>query len=120
VGVAFGYWWADGVAGLIVTAFIIHVGWEVTSDLMGHLMDSVNPAIITATEGVALGIAGVEHVHVRARWMGRSLLIEVEGFVPPGTTIGEGERIGGAVEAAVTSAIPQARAVLWYPRALVA
>ena len=26
---AAGLWWADGVAGLLVTAFIVHVGWEV-------------------------------------------------------------------------------------------
>jgi cation diffusion facilitator family transporter len=120
VGVAFGYWWADGVAGLIVTAFIIHVGWEVTSDLVAHLMDSVDPEVIATTEQAALRVAGVEHVHVRARWMGRSLLIEVEGFVPPPTTVSEGERIGAAVEAAVASAVPQARAVLWHPRALAA
>ena len=118
VGVAFGYWWADGVAGLIVTAFIMHVGWEVTSDLVAHLMDSVDPEVITSAEAAALSVAGVEHVHVRARWMGRSLLIEVEGFVASQTTVSQGERIGGAVEAAVSTAVPQARAVLWNPRAL--
>jgi len=118
IGVALGYWWADGVAGLIVTAFIIHVGWEVTSDLVAHLMDSVDPEIMTATEEAALSIDGVEHVHVRPRWMGRSLLIEVEGFVTPDTTVRQGEQIGKTVEAAVTSAVPQSRAVLWYPRAL--
>jgi cation diffusion facilitator family transporter len=118
VGVALGYWWADGVAGLIVTGFIVHVGWEVTSDLVDHLMDSVDPEVVTATEDAALSVAGVEHVHVRGRWMGRSLLIEVEGFVTSETTISQGEQIGTAVQAAVTSAVPQARAVLWYPRAL--
>jgi cation diffusion facilitator family transporter len=117
-GVALGYWWADGVAGLIVTAFIIHVGWEVTSDLVAHLMDSVDPEIITASEEAALGVDGVEHVHVRARWMGRSLLIEVEGFVASDTTVSDGEQIGQTVGAAVTSAVPQARAVVWNPRAL--
>jgi cation diffusion facilitator family transporter len=120
VGVALGYWWADGIAGLIVTAFILHVGWEVTSDLVGHLMDSVDPEVIAATEEAALSVPDVDHVHVRARWMGRSLLIEVEGFVPARTTVSHGEQIGGAVEAAVTSAVPQARAVLWCPKALAA
>ncbi len=30
VGVLAGYRWADGVAGLVVTGFIVHVGWRVT------------------------------------------------------------------------------------------
>jgi cation diffusion facilitator family transporter len=118
IGVALGYRWADGVAGLMVTAFIIDVGWEVTSNLIAHLMDSVDPEVITTTERAALSVAGVEHAHVRARWMGRSLLIEVEGFVPAETTVSQGEQMGRKVEAVVTSAVPQARAVLWYPRAL--
>jgi hypothetical protein len=32
-GVAAGQPWGDPVAGLAVTAFICHVGWEVTSDV---------------------------------------------------------------------------------------
>jgi cation diffusion facilitator family transporter len=117
-GAALGYGWADGVAGLIVTAFIVHVGWEVTSELVGHLMDGVDPEVITSAERAALGVGGVRHVHIRARWMGRSLLIEVEGFVPPDITVHDGEQVGSAVETAITRAVPEARAVLWYPRAL--
>lgn len=45
-GAAAGLWWADAVAGLIVTAFIIHVGWEVTSELVSHLTDGVDPDVI--------------------------------------------------------------------------
>jgi divalent metal cation (Fe/Co/Zn/Cd) transporter len=83
-------------------------------------MDGVDPEVITSTEAAALSVAGVEHVHVRARCMGRSLLIEIEGFVPSQTTVSQGEQIGSAVEAVVKSAVPQARSVLWYPRALTA
>ncbi len=43
IGVAFGLRWADAAAGLLITGFIIHVGYEVTSDLVGHLMDGVDP-----------------------------------------------------------------------------
>lgn len=118
IGVALGFWWADGVAGLLVTAFIVHVGYKVTTELIGHLMDGVDPHLLAEAEQAALEVPGVDHAHVRARWMGRSLLVEVEGFVPPGTTLDGGEAIGREVEQAVQAAIPTSRSVLWCPRAM--
>jgi cation diffusion facilitator family transporter len=118
IGVAAGLPWADAVAGLVVTGFIIQVGVRVTGDLLHRLMDGVEPRLLATAERAALAVDGVGHAHVRARWMGRSLLVEVEGFVPPGTTVEGGEAIGRAVEEAVSVAIPNARAVLWSPRAL--
>jgi divalent metal cation (Fe/Co/Zn/Cd) transporter len=50
--------------------------------------------------------------------MGRCLVVEVEGFVAPTMTLQAAEVIGQAVEAAVASAVPQVRAVLWSPRAM--
>lgn len=116
--VAFGYRWGDAVAGLIVTAFIVHVGWEVTSDILRHLMDAVDPEVVTKTEQAAATVEGVHHAHVRARWAGRSLLVEVEGFVDPGTTVEEGEELGRRVEDAVFDALAEARSVTWSPRAM--
>jgi cation diffusion facilitator family transporter len=118
IGVALGYRWADGVAGLIVTAFIVHVGWEVTSELVAHLMDGVDPAVLATAENAVLSIEGVEHVHVRGRWLGRSLIIDIEGFVLPGATVQEADRVGRNVEHAVINALPEARAVLWSARPL--
>jgi cation diffusion facilitator family transporter len=118
VGVAAGLPWADAVAGLVVTGFIIQAGARVTGELLHRLMDGVEPGLLATAERAALAVDGIGHVHVRARWMGRSLWVEVEGFVPPGTTVEGGEAIGRAVEEAVSVAIPNARAVLWCPRAL--
>jgi cation diffusion facilitator family transporter len=118
IGVALGFRWADAVAGLLVTGFIIHVGYQVTTELLVHLLDGVDPDILAEAERAALNVDGVDHAHVRARWMGRSLLVEVEGFVPPGTTIQAGETLGRSVEDAVTAAVPACRAVQWCPRAM--
>jgi len=118
VGVALGLGWADAVAGLIVTGFIIHVGYEVTGDIVQHLLDGVDPALLAQAERAAMAIPDVDHAHVRARWMGRSLLVEVEGFVPAGITVEAAEAIGRAVEVAVGAALPASRAVLWTPRAM--
>ena len=115
-GVAFGLRWADAIAGLAVTCFIAHVGWEVTGDLLAHLMDSVEPEIIAAAIVAAETVPGVTHAHVRARWMGRSLIVDIEGYLPPDTTLREGEILRQEVERAVADAVPQSRAVQWIPR----
>jgi cation diffusion facilitator family transporter len=118
VGVVAGLPWADAVAGLVVTGFIVRVGIQVTSELLHRLMDGVEPELLATAERATVGVDGVAHAHVRARWMGRSLLVEVEGFVAPGTSVEGGEAIGRSVEEAVSAALPNARAVLWCPRAL--
>ncbi|MDE2282883.1 MAG: cation transporter [Actinomycetales bacterium] len=116
IGVAVGWSWADAVAGLLVTGFICHVGYEVTSELVRHLMDAVEPRVIEAAAAAAAGVDGVEHVHVRARWMGRTLLVEVDGYVTRATTVAAAEVTGRAVEAAVRDAVPEARAVRFSVR----
>lgn len=118
VAVASGVRWADGVAGLLVTAFIVHVGWKVTTEVVGHLMDGVDPEVVLLAEAAALEVDGVEHVHVRARWSGRSLLFDIEGFIPATASLGHAEVLGHEVERAVTAAVPESRAVLWSPHVL--
>jgi cation diffusion facilitator family transporter len=118
IGVAAGYRWADGVAGLIVTGFIVHVGWEITGELLIHLMDGVEPDVLARAEAAALTVGGLDHVHVRARWLGRSLLIEVEGFMPADRRIDEAEALGASVRAAVIAAVPECRALTWSPHLL--
>jgi divalent metal cation (Fe/Co/Zn/Cd) transporter len=115
--VAAGWRWADAVAGLVVTGFILHVGLEVTRTLLQHLVDGIDPELLAAAKRAVLGVPGIAHAHVRPRWMGRSLIVEVEGFVPAGATVAAGEAIGRAVEGAVAAAVPESRAVLWCPRA---
>src|ERR1700758_2897909 len=41
VGVAVGWDWADGVAGIVVTGFICHVGWGGRSDIAHRILDGV-------------------------------------------------------------------------------
>jgi cation diffusion facilitator family transporter len=115
VGVAFGYRWADPIAGFAVTLFILHVGWEVTSQIVHHLMDGVEPEYLEAAQQAASGVPGVHAVAVRGRWMGRSLTLEVEGHMHGQSTLQEAERAGQAVEAAVRRAVYHVRHVRWVP-----
>ena len=69
---ALGQPWGDQVAGLAVTAFICHVGWEVTTDVVHRLADGVDPGIITAAEAAAGSVPGVVHGRAPAPSLGRS------------------------------------------------
>jgi Co/Zn/Cd efflux system component len=53
IAVALGQPWGDPVAGLAVTAFICHVGYEVTKDVVHRLADGIDPEIITRAEAAA-------------------------------------------------------------------
>jgi cation diffusion facilitator family transporter len=118
IAVTAGLPWADGVAGLIVTGFIVHVGWKVTSEIVVRLMDGVDPLLLASAEAAALQVAGLEHVHVRARWMGRSLIVDIDGFMASATPLSTADELGQQVRTAVTAAVPQARAVLWSSHGL--
>jgi len=113
--VASGRPWGDPIAGFAVTLFILHVGWEVTSKVVHHLMDGLDESDADAARDAATAVPGVEAASVRGRWMGRSLLIEVEGRVPAGMTIEAATSIGAEVAQRVHSAVPAARGVRFVP-----
>lgn len=117
IGVALGWGWADAVAGIVVTGFICHVGWEVTSDIAHRLLDGVDPEIITTAEAVAATVPGVTHAHARARWTGRTLRVEVEGFLDPQTPLEAADRIGRLVAEALAPRIPDMHNFTWTARA---
>jgi cation diffusion facilitator family transporter len=114
--VATGRVWGDPIAGFVVTLFIIQVGFTVTREIVNHLMDGVDPTDIDAARDAALRVDGVTDAAVRGRWMGRSLVLEVEGRLRPETSLDKAESIGQQVEAAVHGAVPAARRVQWIPR----
>ena len=118
IAVLAGLPWADAVAGIIVTGFICHVGWEVTSDVAHRLLDGVEPAVIETVERVAAEVPGVLHAHARARWTGRTLRVEVEGWVKADTTVAESDRIGQAVADLLTPQLPEMRNFNWTSRSV--
>ena len=116
-GVAVGWGWADAIAGIVVTGFICHVGWDVTSHIAHRLLDGVDAEIVSTAEAVAADVPGVVHAHARARWTGRTLRVEVEGFLNPGTTLADADRIGRSVADALTPRIPDIGSFTWTARA---
>jgi cation diffusion facilitator family transporter len=117
VAVALGQSWGDPVAGLAVTAFICHVGYEVTTDVVHRLADGVDPDVITTAETAAGSVPGVIHAHARARWTGRTLRVEIEGWVDPGLPARDADALGRLVAGALSRQLPQAGSFTWTTRA---
>lgn len=116
LGVLAGARWADPVAGLAVTLFICHVGWEVTGDVVHRLMDGVDPEVVTTAEDVATQVAGVRHAHARARWTGRTLRLEIEGWIDADTSVRDADAIGRELALAVADRLPDVRSLTWTAR----
>ena len=117
VAVALGQSWGDPVAGLAVTAFICHVGYEVTADVLHRLADGMNPDVITRAEAAAGSVRGVIHAHARARWTGRTLRVEIEGWVDPGLPAAEADALGRQVADEISRQLPEAGSFTWTTRA---
>ena len=117
VAVALGQSWGDPVAGLAVTAFICHVGYEVTADVLHRLADGVDPDVITRAEAAAGSVPGVIHAHARARWTGRTLRVEVEGWVDPGLTVQDADALGRVVADQISRQLPEEGSFTWTTRA---
>jgi cation diffusion facilitator family transporter len=117
VAVALGQRWGDPVAGLAVTAFICHVGYEVTADVMRRLADGVDPDVITRAEAAAGSVPGVIHAHARARWTGRTLRVEIEAWVDPDLPARDADAMGHLVADQISRQLPEAGSFTWTTRA---
>ena len=117
VAVAFGLPWGDPLAGLMVTAFICHVGYEVTKNVVHRLADGVDPEVITRAEAAAGSVPGVIHAHARARWTGRTLRVEIEGWVDPELHVKDADAMGRQVADQISRQLPEAGSFTWTTRA---
>lgn len=118
VAVALGQAWGDPVAGLAITLFICHVGYQVTSDVVHRLADGVDPEVIHAAETAAGSVPGVRHAHARARWTGRTLRVEIEGWVDADLTARQADDLGRQVADSIAGQLPEAGSLTWAARAM--
>ena len=117
IAVAAGQPWGDPVAGLAITVVICHVGYQVTADVMRRLGDAVDPSVITTAESAAGSVPGVLHAHARARWTGRTLRVEIEGWVDPELPARDADALGRLVADRISRDLPQAGSFTWSTRA---
>ena len=117
IAVAAGQRWGDPVAGMAVTLFICHVGYEVTADVAVRLLDGIDPAIIEDAEKATATVPGIIHAHARARWTGRTLRVDIEAWVDPDLTVLDADELGHRAAAAVSGQIPDMTSFTWTTRA---
>jgi divalent metal cation (Fe/Co/Zn/Cd) transporter len=82
-----------------------------------RLADGVDPEIVRTAESPAGSIPGVVHAHARARWTGRTLRVEIEGWVDPDLTARAADALGRQVADAIAVQLPEAGAFTWTTRA---
>jgi divalent metal cation (Fe/Co/Zn/Cd) transporter len=82
-----------------------------------RLADGVDPQVIHAAEAAAGSVDGVVHAHARARWSGRTLRIEIEGWVTPDLSARDADALGQRVASAIAGQLPQAGSLTWSARA---
>ena len=84
---------------------------------MRRLADGVDPDVITTAEAAAGSVPGVVHAHARARWTGRTLRVEIEGWVDPDMTARDADTLGRQVADELSRQLPDAGSLTWITRA---
>jgi cation diffusion facilitator family transporter len=111
VAVALGFPLGDPIAGIAITIMICHVGYEVTAEVVSHLMDAVDPLLLDQAENGAMTVPGIEAARVRGRWAGRSLRLDIRAELDPALALDATTSITSAIEEAVFNAVGEARVV---------
>ncbi len=95
------WYWADGVAAIIVAVFVAKVGVDIAWRGLKEVVDTApSDEIIDHMIRLAESIEGVYDAHdVKARYSGASLLAEIHIVVHPDQSVRDGHSIAKQVEA---------------------
>lgn len=98
LGVAAGYPLADPLVGLLITAVILVVLKQATGQMLGRLMDAVEPELVDQVEAIAASTPAVQSVdRVRVRWLGHTLEASMAVTVDSDMTVTQGHRVSEEV-----------------------
>ena len=98
LGVAAGYPLADPLVGLLITAVILVVLKQATGQMLGRLMDAVEPELVEQVETIAASVPEVQSVdRLRLRWLGHALEASMAITVDCDMTVAEGHRVSEEV-----------------------
>ncbi len=97
IGVLLGAPLADPIAGVAISVAIFRIVLESGKSVISRLLDGVEPEVIDEVRSVTDTTGGVEGVsEIRVRWLGHTLLAEVNISVDPDLSVEEGHRIAQA------------------------
>lgn len=103
---------ADPVAGLVISAAILYILADVGREVVGRLMDAVDPALITQMRDLATSVTDVREVaDLRARWAGRRLYVAMNIGVDGATPLTEAHAIAEQVRQEILAHVQGAAAV---------
>jgi cation diffusion facilitator family transporter len=98
LGVAAGYPLADPLVGLLITAVILVVLKQASGQMLGRLMDAVEPELVEQVETIAASVPEVQSVgRLRLRWLGHALEASMAITVDCDMTVSEGHRVSEEV-----------------------
>lgn len=107
-GAALGWWWADPVVGLGITATIALVLKDAARQVYRRLMDAVDPDLVDQAEASLRAVAGVRDVPaVRMRWIGHRLHAEADLVVDAELSLREAHEIAADAEHQLMHALPR-------------
>jgi cation diffusion facilitator family transporter len=97
-GVAAGYPIADPLVGLLITVAILFVLRQATAQMLGRLMDAVDPELVDELEREARAVPDVQDVSkVRLRWVGHALEASFAITVDCDMTVSQGHHVAETV-----------------------
>ena len=98
IGVGLGFPQADPLIGVLITVAILWILKDAARQVVGRLMDAVDPELVDRIERRAATIAGVEGVSgVRVRWIGHRLEASLHATVDCDVSVSAGHRVAEAV-----------------------
>ena len=94
LGVAAGYPLADPLVGMLITAVILVVLKQATQQMLGRLMDAVEPELVDQVETIAASVPEVQAVdRLRVRWIGHTLEASMAITVDCEMTVTQGHQV---------------------------
>ncbi|KID30768.1 cation diffusion facilitator family transporter [Prauserella sp. Am3] len=111
---------ADPIVGLAITVAILGVLRGAAREVLGRLMDAVEPDLTEHVERTAAGVDGVHAVRqVRLRWLGHSMRAELDVAVDGTLDVVAAHAIAHDVERALTAEVPRLTAASVHTEPLV-
>jgi cation diffusion facilitator family transporter len=112
VGVWLGFPFADPLAGLAITSAIVWILYRTGREVLRRTMDAVEPSLLPRIREVTGDVDGVRGVHdVRARYLGRGLIVQLSAEVDPELPLGAAHDLAEQVRHRIAHEFPQIVAV---------
>lgn len=105
---ALGLRWADPVVGLVISAAIAVVTYSAAKQVVGRLMDAVDPGLVDRARDALRDTEGVHATdRVRMRWIGHSLHAEVDLSVDSALSLQDAHQIAHRAEVRLRHEVPR-------------